>query len=88
MNKILAENGWVIECESPLEIRHSDGSFASNNAARIIINSLTPIIKSGDDCEDCGSCNGEDWEWNWGNGRTEYATLCSSCQSRRNYENL
>lgn len=37
MEKFLAENGWVIECESPLEIRHNDGSFASNNAAKIVV---------------------------------------------------
>lgn len=39
--KTLAENGWVIECESPLEIRNEDGSVATLNAAKIIIDSLT-----------------------------------------------
>ena len=38
--EILRQNGWIIECESPYEIRHSDGSFAAGNAIKIIINSL------------------------------------------------
>jgi len=25
---VLANNGWEVECESPLEIRHVDGNFA------------------------------------------------------------
>lgn len=40
-NQILEENGWEVECESPLEIRHSDGSFASGQAALIVRESLT-----------------------------------------------
>jgi len=34
--KILKAAGWQIECESPFEIRHSDGSFATNQAASIV----------------------------------------------------
>ena len=34
--KLLAENGWTVECESPLEIRHEDGSFATSNAAEMV----------------------------------------------------
>ncbi len=30
---VLHLNGWTIECQSPLEIRHQDGSFATLNAA-------------------------------------------------------
>jgi hypothetical protein len=37
--------GWEIECKSPLEIRHEDGSFATGQAAQIILNSM-------DDAED------------------------------------
>lgn len=38
MNKnLLQRNGWTIECESPFEIRHSDGSFATGQAANIIM---------------------------------------------------
>ena len=33
---IFEKNGWVVECESPFEIRHADGSFASGYAAKII----------------------------------------------------
>jgi hypothetical protein len=37
---ILEEAGWTIECESPLEIKHSDGSMATLNAARAVIELL------------------------------------------------
>jgi hypothetical protein len=40
---ILEKSGWTIECESPLEIRHTDGSFATNNAAKIILDDLMSI---------------------------------------------
>lgn len=29
--------GWEIECESPFEIRHKDGSFATRQVADIIL---------------------------------------------------
>jgi hypothetical protein len=35
--KFLEEWGWIVECESPLEIRHEDGSFATLNAAKIVL---------------------------------------------------
>ena len=38
--ELLEENGWSIECQSPFEIRHVDGSFASGNAARRVIDSF------------------------------------------------
>lgn len=38
--KRIEAQGWVVECESPLEIRHSDGSFATRNAARTIVDSI------------------------------------------------
>lgn len=34
---ILESLGWTVECESPFEIRHEDGSFATQNAAKIIM---------------------------------------------------
>ena len=37
---ILEEFGWVMECESPLEIRHEGGSFASGYAATLVISQL------------------------------------------------
>lgn len=39
--ELLKENGWTIECESPFEIKHEDGSFATMNAAYTIVNLLT-----------------------------------------------
>jgi len=34
---ILTEAGWEIECQSPLEIRHPDGSFATGGAALSVV---------------------------------------------------
>lgn len=36
----LAEAGWVVECISPFEIRHADGSFASGQAAIYVRNAI------------------------------------------------
>lgn len=38
--EILEKNGWVMECESPLEITDNEGSFAKTQAARIVIDSF------------------------------------------------
>lgn len=38
--QILSEAGWEVECESPLEIRTVDGSFATGEAALIVLASL------------------------------------------------
>jgi hypothetical protein len=39
--KLLEENGWVVECESPFEIRYEDGgAFASGCAADIVLYDL------------------------------------------------
>ena len=45
MNKKLEEyierEGWIVECESPLELRHNEsGSFASGVAADIVLDDL------------------------------------------------
>jgi hypothetical protein len=40
---ILRMNGWEVECQSPFEIRTTDGySFATNQAAYIVLNYLRP----------------------------------------------
>lgn len=39
--EFLEENGWIVECESPLEIRDQEtGSFASGYAAECVLESL------------------------------------------------
>lgn len=38
--QVLIHYGWTLECESPYEIRHEDGSFATGQAARIVIDAL------------------------------------------------
>ena len=40
IDKILKHYGWQVICESPFEISHNDGSFASGQAARYLIDSL------------------------------------------------
>ncbi len=45
---MMNRHGWTIECKSPFEIRHEDGSFASGQAARIIVDH----VRSEDDGED------------------------------------
>lgn len=43
---VLKDNGWEIQCEHPFEIRHEDGSYASGQAAHIVLHCLkTPEIK-------------------------------------------
>lgn len=38
--KLLEARGWVVECESPFEIRHEDGSFATGQAAHMVLEGL------------------------------------------------
>ena len=39
--KLLEENGWIVECQLPFEIRYEDGgAFASGCAADIVLNDL------------------------------------------------
>lgn len=38
--KLLASHGWTVECESPFEVRHEDGSFASGQAADFLVSAL------------------------------------------------
>jgi len=40
LEKYIEREGWVMECESPLELRHEDGSFASGMAANIVLDDL------------------------------------------------
>lgn len=41
---LLEANGWTLECESPLEIRHDiSGSFASGLAARLVLDHLREL---------------------------------------------
>jgi hypothetical protein len=51
LSKLLKRNGWVMECESPLEVRHEDGSFATGQAAKLVIEDCKATSRS---CEDCG----------------------------------
>lgn len=35
--ELLESCGWEVECESPFEIRHRDGSFATRSAAAMVL---------------------------------------------------
>ena len=51
--KILAKMGWTLECELPFEIRHEDGSFATGQAAMIMmlhLREMEPPL-----CVECGA---------------------------------
>jgi len=37
---LLEANGWEVECHSPFEIRTKDGSFASGEAANMVLDCL------------------------------------------------
>jgi hypothetical protein len=39
--KLLEENGWTVECQSPLEISHESGAFATLYAVDYIIHGLS-----------------------------------------------
>lgn len=43
--KALEYYGWTIECQSPFELRHEDGSFASGQAANYLVDSLIEEYK-------------------------------------------
>ena len=44
--KLLESNGWVVECESPFEIRNIEPwSFASGIAAQVILDELKELNK-------------------------------------------
>ena len=43
--EILEEQGWTIECQSPFEIRHEDGSFASGAAAHFCVDAIVEYYK-------------------------------------------
>lgn len=35
--KLLEKHGWTVECYSPFEVRHEDGSFATGQAAQVLL---------------------------------------------------
>lgn len=41
--RLLSKHGWQTECNSPFEIRHQDGSFASEQAADAVLRELEAI---------------------------------------------
>lgn len=65
--ELLKENGWTVECESPLEISHEDGSRATGQAVDHVICGLW--ASNDEECFFCGMdhCQcGDDDEDDWG----------------------
>ena len=57
--KLLEENGWQVECESPFEIRYEDGgAFASGFAAQIVLDELKHEKDNGFSEQDMKDCFG------------------------------
>jgi len=52
---LLERHGWTVECQSPFEIRHEDGSFASEQAAYMVLRFLKDDEEAGGDEQVCGS---------------------------------
>lgn len=44
-NELFEKYGWTVECESPLEVRTDDGSFATMEAAHILLDYLREVEK-------------------------------------------
>ena len=42
---LLEKNGWNQDCSSPLEFSHKDGSFASGQAARLLLYRYKDVIE-------------------------------------------
>lgn len=40
VDTLLKTAGWAAECQSPFEIRHEDGSFATGQAAQFVVQTL------------------------------------------------
>lgn len=73
--KYLEDNGWVIECESPLEVRHSEGSFATLYAAKVLLGELHEQYKEEKEVSAASE------EYSHQNNYTELKKLFSSMES-------
>ena len=52
--QLLKKNDWVVECESPFEIRHTEtGSFASGIAVEMVLQNLKSKANKKTKCH-CG----------------------------------
>ena len=58
IEQLLEDNGWTLECESPLEIRHTDGSFATQQAAGIVVAELQAEARNASSASSPKGCEG------------------------------
>ena len=62
--KLLEDDGWTIDCESPFEISDKDGNRATGRAADYVLSHLDTEASIGpvccecgkDACQKCGGC--------------------------------
>ena len=47
-DKMLKKHGWTVECQSPFEMRHEDGSVATGQAASLVWESVHAAEKDAD----------------------------------------
>ena len=45
---LLESLGWTVECQSPFEIRHTDGDFATGFAANVLVDYLKSEAAAGE----------------------------------------
>lgn len=48
----LKTEGWTVECWSPFEIRHNDGSFATGQAAHCVAHDICHVFETEDEILD------------------------------------
>jgi len=63
MIELLMSEGWTVECENPLEIRHSDGSFATLQAAESLLMDIQIQAEEKRDRENWSRCPTDLGEW-------------------------
>jgi hypothetical protein len=51
--ELLEKHGWTVECQLPFEISHEDGSFATLNAAQMVLRFVREEDAAGGDEQKC-----------------------------------
>jgi hypothetical protein len=73
--KLLEDDGWTIDCESPFEISDKDGSSAQGRAANYVLD----YLKNVEPFFWCAECGREEVK--------EQGARCSECQGLKLDEN-
>jgi hypothetical protein len=73
--EILESSGWQIDCESPFEISHEDGSFATLNAANIVLQSFKDSVQHS--ISPCPKCESKDVHYEFSS--SQGYIICRNC---------